>query len=649
MSSQDLKPLEDSINRLRRAVDLAPDDDPEKSAYLNNLGRALQTRFDRLGELDDLEQAILLKQHSVDLTPGDNPNKQGRLNNLGIALAKRFDRTGELGDLERAITLIRRAVNLALDDPSDMQGYLNNLGNVLGTRFDHLGELEDLEQAILSHQRSIHLTPEDHPDKAAILNNLGSALETRFDHLGELDDLEQAVVSKQRAVDLTPSNHPEKPGYLNNLGNALETRFDRLGEMNDLEQSIFSKRRAVDLTPDGHPDKPGLLNNLGNALETRFDRLGQLDDLEQAILSKRRAVDLTPDGHPKMPRYLLMLSRAVMRRAHPLDHSSFNECLEYSLRAADQKAGSPSALFTAAKGAAALAWIAIRAQPGIAGMRALVSIYERIFDLIPQVVWIGKSIGQRYEDLAPIGELVAGGSAAAIAIGDLPRAIEWLDHGRGVVWGQLLQLRNPMDDLRAHDTVHGSNFSERLQSVSLDLESSAHHNGTSIEDHISARIRLADDYRALLHDVRALDGFENFLMPQKYDKLARASTDGPIIIINVHKKRCDALIVDHSADHPLHVPLPDLSLELANGMRSHFVSSLQQARVWERAPVRPFRPDEGDVRGSFSSSFERNASLATVLECLWSCVVHPILQAIEGVVGVPFVATSFTDPCTIAL
>jgi hypothetical protein len=87
-----------------------------------------------------------------------------------------------------------------------------------------------------------------------------------------------------------------------------------------------------------------------------------------------------------------------------------------------------------------------------------------------------------------------------------------------------------MDDLRAHDSMHGSNLAAKLQSASRELESSAHHNVTYIDDQISMRIRLAEKYRSLLHEVRALDGFDGFLMPKNYAELAGANTGGFIII-----------------------------------------------------------------------------------------------------------------------
>ena len=45
-------------------------------------------------------------------------------------------------------------------------------------------------------------------------------------------------------------------------------------------------------------------------------------------------------------------------------------------------------------------------------------------------------------------------------------AIEWLEQGRSIVWGQLLQLRNPVDDLK-HEHP---DLATKLQYLSSSLE-----------------------------------------------------------------------------------------------------------------------------------------------------------------------------------
>ncbi|KAF5342847.1 hypothetical protein D9758_013351 [Tetrapyrgos nigripes] len=245
----------------------------DKAHHLNDLGNALQRRFEPLGELGDIELAIRVMQQAVDLTPDAHADKARRLNDLGDALQRRFERLGELGDIELAIRVMQQAVDLTPDGHADKAHQLNNLGNALQRRFERLGELGDIELAIRVMQQAVDLTPGGHADKARRLNDLGNALQCRFERLGELGDIELAIRVMQQAVDLTPDGHAGKAYHLNDLGNALQRRYERLGELGDIELAIRVMQQAVDLTPDGHADKAHQLNDLGNALQRRFQHL----------------------------------------------------------------------------------------------------------------------------------------------------------------------------------------------------------------------------------------------------------------------------------------------------------------------------------------------------------------------------------------
>ncbi|KAI0027696.1 hypothetical protein K488DRAFT_60659, partial [Vararia minispora EC-137] len=683
--------LNAAISCLQNSVDLTPNGHPEKPAYLNNLGIALQTRFDRLGSLDDLESGIVVNRKAVDLTPDGHPDKPGRLNNLGNALQAHFSRLGSLDDLEEAHVRRREAVDLTPDGHPDKPGYLNNLGNALEARFGRLGSLDDLESAIVVKRKAVDLTPDGHPEKPACLNNLGNALEARFERLGGLDDLESAIVVKHKAVDLTPDGHPDKPSRLNNLGNALEARFDRLGCLDDLESAIVVKRKAIDLTPDGHPDKPSRLNNLGNALEARFDRLGCLDDLESAIVVKRKAVDLTPDGHPDKPSQLNNLGNALQTRfdrlgglddlesaivfrreavdltpdGHPdkpgrlinlgftlqirFRQSRNPEDLELACdaftSAINQETGPPSVRFDAIRRCTPVRRIQI--QLGYATYQDLMNTFNQAFNLIPQVAWLGTSISQRYAALSSIGKVVSHAVSIAIQTGNLSRAIEWLDEGRSVVWGQLLQLRSPVDDLRNHHP----DLADKLQSLSHSLEVAGHDrvsenyirsgrgSDAAVHDQVSARVKLAQDYQSLLRQIRDKDGFKSFLLPKTLVELIPPQrTDGPVVIINVHQlsDNGDALVVYGSAEPIVHVPLPKLTFKLAEGLRLCITQSLKKAGVRMREASEDRVADSADPpspddRGAFAYKLERsaNSQIADALEVLWLCIIQPILERIE--------------------
>ncbi|KAI0027844.1 CHAT domain-containing protein, partial [Vararia minispora EC-137] len=782
-----LDDLEQAIIAKRQAVHLTPDDHPDRPGRLSNLGRALQTRFDRLGGLDDLEEAIVIKRQAVGLTPDGHPHKAGRLNTLGNALEARFDRFGSLDDLEEAIVVKRQAVNLTPDNDPDMPGRLSNLGNALNarfggledleeaimvkrqavdlapsshpdkpaclsnlgnalrTRFDRLGGLDDLQEAIAAWRQAVDLTTDSHPDRLKFLNSIGNALKTRFDRLGTLDDLEEAIIVGRQVVNLTPDNHPFKPRRLGNLGLALETRFDRLGGLNDLEEAIVAKRHAFNLTPDGHPDKPKQFNNLGIALRTRFERLGgpddleeaivaqrqavkltpdshsdkpgrlnnlgfalttrfgcfrSFDDLEEAIVVKRRAVVLTPDSHPHKPVYLDNLGSVLAIRFNHLgDLDDLKDAITVKRQAvdlapdgdpsksgrlnnlgiviqtrfgqtcnledlqlarnvftlaADQETAPPAQRLRAVKHCLDVCRLQI--QSGHATSSDLMIIFNRAFSLIPQVAWLGTSITQRYATLSSIGSIVNDAVSVAIQTGNLSRAVEWLEEGRSVVWGQLLQLRSPVDSLRTHHP----DLADNLQSLSRDLEDSSNDtrsgnihdllsivdlnesvysvSDAALRDQVSVRIKLAQDYQNLLRRIREQDGFKNFLMPRTFAELIPPQrTDGPVVIINVHSFRCDALVVYGSAELIIHIPLSNLTFELVEDMCLRFTLSLKEAGVRERErvddEVADSDPQSPNRRGAISPSRapKRYAGslILDVLKDLWTFVVQPVLERIE--------------------
>ena len=104
----------------------------------------------------------------------------GCLNNLGNALQSRFERTGSMDDLNRAITTNEQAVASTPEDHPNRACNLNDLGNALQSRFERTGSMDDLNRAITTNEQAVASTPEDHPNHGVMLSNLGNALQRRF-------------------------------------------------------------------------------------------------------------------------------------------------------------------------------------------------------------------------------------------------------------------------------------------------------------------------------------------------------------------------------------------------------------------------------------------------------------------------------------
>ncbi|KAJ6599666.1 CHAT domain-containing protein [Mycena sp. CBHHK59/15] len=610
----DLNDLDQSILREEAAVALTPDGHPDSPSRLSNLGNSLHSRFERLGDLDDLNQSISRKEAAVALTPDGHPDKPSSLNNLGKSLLARFERLGDLDDLNQSLSRFQAAVALTPDGHPNKSGRLSNLGTSLLSRFERLGDLDDLNQSILTFEAAVALTPAGHPDKPSRLNNLGSSLLARFERLGDLDDLNQSLSRFQAAVALTSEGYPDQPTWLCNLGDSLHRRFQRLGDLDDLNQSIFRKEAAVALTPDGHPDKPSSLNNLGNSLLARFERLGDLDDLDQCILTFEAAVALTPDGHPDKPSELNNLGNSLLSRFEQLhDPEDSRQLLDHYTSAACSAIGPTHVRFNAARIWAQHAHIH---QPS-----SILRAYTTAIELLPELASLGLSITDRHHLLLQAGQVARDAAACAIAVQDYQKAVEWLEQGRSVIWGQLLNLRTPVDDLRESHAV----LADRFVSLSKLLETAATRSN-SVLDGIKPQSleSVAEQYHDIalkrdlvLQQIRELPGFESLLLPKPISELSRAAKKGPVAIVNVSEYGCDALIlVPRISDEVIHVSLPD------------FTRVQAQLLARSLAPIVGTTGRSDRLHGHREGEMTPEDTFSHTLSELWLKIVRPVLNAL---------------------
>ncbi|KAI0092623.1 CHAT domain-containing protein [Irpex rosettiformis] len=639
-----LEDLEQAITFQTRAVEFIPERHPDKPSLLINLGGSLRERFERVGRLDDLQKAIMLQSGAVELTADSHSDKPIWLDSLGNSLREQFERSGNLEDLEKAIMLQTHGVELIASDHPNKPAYLSSLGNSLRTRYERVGSLDDLDKAIALQASAAERTPDDDPRKLSWLTNLSVSLHRRFEHLRRLEDLEQVIKILASTASLTPDDHPGKPARLSNLGNSVHERFQELGSSEDLEQAVALQTRAVNLTPADHPDKPTRLCNLCKTLLNRFDRVGNASDLEEAVAFGTRSVELLPKDHPDRAMALGALARTYSIRLYSA-HAEARD-LEHALLAS-MTAMQETSGFPLIRMRAGLQYIKLLSHPSltIPPTVSLLQAHEQVLNLIPEIVWLGNNVYRRYEQLVHHGSLANTAAADAIAAGEHVRALEWLENGRTVVWSQMLKLRTPLDNLRKRYPQLASD----LQSVSQTLELASAPKGfadlasevvapasspgnahpqKSLKDQANSSHTHALEYAKLIAHIRSLKGFEDFLRPKTLAQLAPACASGPVVVINMHESRCDALVLYHPGN-VAHIPLPDFSYERAQNLRKQLWTVLSHKRL--RSQFRDSSYDENQNRGPLPPGRKRKEHdpMSLVLADLWRLVVKPIIDLIK--------------------
>ncbi|KAF6745765.1 CHAT domain-containing protein [Ephemerocybe angulata] len=625
-----------SVSEHEKAIELTPHGHTDLPSRLNSLGLARTLRFERTGEFADIIQAISELKEAVELCPQGHPSLASYLTDLGGSFTHRFERMGELTDIADAISARQKAVELTPQNHNAMHLRLGNLGNSLTRRFEQTGELSDIIQAIQSHKQALECTPDSHTTLPAHLDDLGGSFTDHFEKTGELTDIADAISVRRRAVDLTPQNHSGLPIRLTNLGSSLTRRFERTGELADIAEAIIVRRRAVELTPEGHADLPGYLNSLGTSLTRSFERTGDATHNADAISSWKKAVDLSPQGHASQPAYSNNLAFAFHHRYVILSGNieDLEEALSCCRTAASATVGSPKTKLLAAKHWAHALILHRPNSPEI------LLCFDTMLRLVSLIAGLEQTVRGRYAQLESTSGLALKAAAAACAMDRPVKALEWLEQGRCLVWTQLNNLRTPLDNLRAHDEALARCIEDTAKLLENAGSSRGQPHGTmslaqsiSLEDEARAQLRLARKWDDLLKRARAMPGFESFLMPLQCSNIMQHLPEsGPIVVINMDVRRCDALALLAGLDEPLHIPLPEFSVEKATKYRALLNSQLRihNLRVRE-VGVNASTDGEPTPRGiRLASAGNRcgDSAVHRVLRRLWEEVVKPILDAL---------------------
>ncbi|TFK27629.1 hypothetical protein FA15DRAFT_586072 [Coprinopsis marcescibilis] len=636
--------VEDAIGLLRRAVLLTSDNDPAQPGQLMNLGVLFESRFRQTGQLSDIEESIRLGRKAVLLMPKGHPGLPALLMNLGGFLLGCFEQTGDLSHLHQAIRERQRAAHILPSDHAMRWMTLDSLGSAFLRCFDHTGDFSDIEEAVKALAEAVLLIPEGHrTEKHGCVNNLGLAYRRRFELNNNLPDIDKSIAMHKSAFSLIPNDdHPQAISHYLNLGTSLFRRFQRSLKASDINEGILMLQGAVNLAPSGHPELHSILNVIGHAYSGRYETSTDPADAEKAIEAHQRALSITPPHHANRPGMRFTLGHAFFSRFEKTgNQDDLNASLFQYKCAALSDVGPPSVRLQAA-----LSW-ATRLHTFTPTSPELLDSYGVAVRLISLVGGLGDTIERRHTQLAEVSDITLQAAAAACLAKRPDKAVEWLDQGRCLVWNQLKLLRTPLLELQEQHPKHA----ERLTSTAKKLELAGSRSTlegvgakaspsekVSMANEVFAHTELAKEWDSLLAEVRGFAKFENFLQPSPISSLLENLPDsGPIVVVNVHKTRCDALALIVGLDEPLLIPLLEFTLEKAQKLREDIFFQLDRCGVRMRGmPIsgRDGQEDDGsDIGESRKPHQGAESSRSAGMVCqalaqLWKELVKPILDAL---------------------
>ncbi|RJQ77770.1 CHAT domain-containing protein [Pseudonocardiaceae bacterium YIM PH 21723] len=571
----------------------------------HDAGRTLLQTFDATGDIAALESGIDQLRTAVRSSeagtptypfPADIPHARYTANLL-LALRGRYQRLGDPGDLDEAIDAGHRGIEASGRDPR-RGALLAQLSAALRLRHEHFGDADDLQDAVDIARQGMDVSQvRDRADRLMCTGELSAALRGRYEQHRDPADLD-AAIEHLEAV-LTAGRERLVPTIrvadLTALSGLLVQRYLSTAVVSDVDRAVLLGDQAVANAPAGFRQYESARSALAHALTVRFAGVGERADLDRAIDLTQQALAATPPDDPSRARLLLTEATGVFTR-----YRSTGEPIDRDVAlAAARKAAADSSTDTVTRLRAGMLWteIAISADR----YADAVTGFEGVIELLPRIAARELHRGDQEHRLAQWTGIASAAAACAIESGDLEKAVQLLEQGRGVLLARELDVTAGLPRLHA---THPE-LARRLEGLRLSLAVvyEASDEGPGREAERRARLDRLAAWDRLLTEIRGQDGFADFGRPPRIEEFLRAADHGPVIILNVSGHRSDAIILAQGGIRS--IPLPGVTPDTVDAQLGTVTAAVGPRELLDLAAQR---------------------RLDSVLRGLWADLVSPVLR-----------------------
>lgn len=614
------------------------------------------------------EECLSLDWDILARTPSVVLDIKGYLSHL---YHQRYVQTHETSNLDRGIALAREVDVACLSSKKEDMSILVSMATLLDALYSRQGISRLFSEAMAVVRRIEALEPA-YPKLKGITHYFRSGLYAKRFALYRVQIDCNIAVNTARAGYET-SHTSRRDDHTINLCTALYARGRKYGRSGDIVEAVSRIRehqrshRHLSLSEDKY--RPQFESLLGTLLATLFDRASR----EEAIKIHERIRDNSGPRNPDWPQQNWKLGRVYSSAGH---FKKAQDCFELALRAIDygrheyarccsdlgncytdlwcERSKGPQIIAPIDKFCglvrpdtasgwdpvsdlmfqAAAAWAeALASQSGElfvrahAGRKAAFSFLSfrkwkecyraawTTLQIIQQIVNRELSMEDFQDLMRGLSEVSPMATSAALHLGAGPlKALRILEFGRGVYLKQMMDLKDDFGRLgQAHPDLH-----RQLMDVQTALRTQDYRRTPSVRQALrrsEERIRQAERRKQVIQEIEQLPGFSNFNQPFSNDQLREVSRTGHIVIFNSpyafgNPEPLEAFVIE-SSDNPRaqNITLPKLSLPAITAMAEQLVGA-----------------DRLSTRGSGEARVIANEKLRTILEKLWTGVVHPIFQ-----------------------
>jgi tetratricopeptide (TPR) repeat protein len=656
-----------AVAAARRGIEVSQPDDPNLAVRYSNLAGALRALYDLKGDPEALDESITAgRKASAGLQPTTH-NQPLILASLAGSLQLRGLRMSSYTDIEESIAIARHAVAVAPPASPWRRAAGNILAASLRASSELTGDLGNLSEAIALHRENADLVPSRQPEYATHMLHLAATLLVRYERQQDWADLDAADDATGQALESGNALSAAEAWSLR--ATCLHYRVDKLAADGDrpgaehaATQAVEAAAQSLTLTAPTARERPDRLMRSCNVLAARYQLTGTREHRTETVAAYREVIESLGTDTAAGQLAMLNLGIVYLRHAQSVPASQTDVAEAIRLFRHVLAAAEPgerlwvNATFGMIRALAQLFEVAREAvdaeelarlyrqvteahavppkRRAVAGLLAGTVLMQTghtvaaswiLTDAVrqlPAVAWRGARRQSRESQLADLSELGCDAAASHLAAGRgdpeaAARATEVVEQGRAVLWADTLQLRSGDAELRQSQ----SELAARLHKLAADLDIPEEISVSPLSDSrtVDHRMALAVEWDETVARVR--EQAPDFLQPAKLEDLLPASAHSPVVIVNVSRHRCDALIVTSARVRP--VPLPSLSAADIDRYTHRYMD----------AYARLIRPGTTQA-GRMTELKAPDQVLSDVLEWLWDAVAEPVLDAL-GIVGTP--------------
>ncbi|WP_151770242.1 CHAT domain-containing tetratricopeptide repeat protein [Streptomyces abyssomicinicus] len=602
-----------AISHAEQALALCPARDVQREGPVlrSELGHLLLLRYERDDCREDYELALQRTREGVERVelaryPGAAPLWANRVSNHAVALAA----PGPHRDVAAAERLLRDALDSESLPLYDQATLHHNLGTVQREAGEARQDGSQLRSAIAQLRMAVALAQTDSRIRRLAQRNLALAQYACWRLEGHSELLDQAVETVDAALEEasetgeTYVRTPQYPLLLADLGAFLVARGEHHAEMEegaarglasrDLERAVVVLETALRFLPSSHRLWATARAQYGQALKS-LGLLAGDRNRERELTVQRQAMDALHEDDPVWADHALLLARDLADTEHPTPEEA-DEAWDLLLRAARHTLSPPLSRWHAALSAASL-------RGGQGDWSAALDACVEAIAVLPQLAWGGLAFDDKLRVLGNTSQSVSDLAAIALNAGAPEQALEFLEHGRGQLLSQALDLRS---DLQAVD-VQDPALAARLALIRDDHDPRAGDgDGAGM-----FRRRRQHDWDDLVQQVRRLPGLDGFLKPMPCHDLVATAEHGPVVVLNSSELRSDALVLRDGS-------LTVVPLRLFQ----HDKAVLRTRKLLQM--LHPAEDETGELH-------ELREYLTDLIDWLWVTVAEPVLSALDPV------------------